>query len=358
MSRPPALRAFQENDFKDTARFLSSIFGEDASRWQSWFAHWWRANPAWNESIPRGWLVRSAGGKPIAFTANIPFRYVIEGKPGLCCVTGSTSVDAAWRRQGLAAMVGKAFLDQPQADLLLGIDSSHAAYRLWQALGMKSLERRWQQINYRVIADAAALTTRLAATAHLPKFVGAVAGRCAAALMLPITIAAERSRTLAIDKVDRFLPQDGDALESCVASDASTYACRDARTLDWLYFGSPYVRGTRAVFVARSGPQLVGYLAMKRRDPHSYGLLECRTKNADRDIARELIFAARAFAQQQQVRYIVARPYTPMITFAIPRAVSIRLNGPKVTYCYQFRTPLKDESGWETSPSDGDVSVN
>jgi hypothetical protein len=255
MSRAPTLREFQESNFEDTARFLASIFGRNASLWQSWFAHWWRANPAWNESIPRGWLVRSREDGPIAFTNNIPFRYVIEGKPGLCCATGSTSVEAAWRRRH----VGKAFSDQPPADLLLLIDPSDRISTL-AAPGMSSVERRWQQINYRVIADAAAVPGKIAATAHLPKFVDAVAGRCAAALMLLVTMAAQRSRMLAIHRIDRFQPRDADSIESCLTSDSSTYAWRDARTL---------------------APRLVGYLAMKPRHPHSYTLLECRTRNAD-----------------------------------------------------------------------------
>src|SRR5215472_14472685 len=91
MTHTLTAREVQESDFEATAQFLAQVFGADESQWQYFFDHWWRANPAWDESIPRGWLVQSAEKKVIAFTANIPFRYVINGKLGLCCATGPTA---------------------------------------------------------------------------------------------------------------------------------------------------------------------------------------------------------------------------------------------------------------------------
>ena len=137
----------------DLARFLASVFGgESRDLGRSWFAHWWALNPAWNASIPRGWLVRSDAGAIIAFTANIPFKYVIDGKPALCCATGSTAVDPHFRGAGLAKTVGRKFLSQIHGDLLVGTDSTPVAAGLWRSLGMKSLDARWQRTNYRVLA--------------------------------------------------------------------------------------------------------------------------------------------------------------------------------------------------------------
>ena len=144
----------------------------------------------------------------------------------------------------------------------------------------------------------------------------------------------------------------------CKASSATTYAYRDVPTLNWLYFGTPTVKQTRAVLVARSGGRLVGYLAMKQWAGHSYYLLECRCREADPEIARELIWAAREFARENQARSIVVRPYTAMIEAAVPAMLSVPLKKPPMTYCYTLKTGEIDVENWEAGPGDGDVAVN
>ena len=62
-----------------------------------------------------------------------------------------------------------------------------------------------------------------------------------------------------------------------------------------MYFGCDYVRENRAVFAAFDGGSIVGYLAVKRI-MNSFYLLECRCENADPEIARVLIWAARDHA--------------------------------------------------------------
>ena len=76
---------------------------------------------------------------------------------------------------------------------------------------------------------------------------------------------------------------------------------------------------------------------MKQWAGHSYYLLECRCRDADPEIARELIWAAREFARQNQARSIVVRPYTPMIEAAVPAMLSVPLKKPPMTYCYTLK---------------------
>ena len=97
---------------------------------------------------------------------------------------------------------------------------------------------------------------------------------------------------------------------------------------------------------------------MKQWAGHSYYLLECRCRDADPEIARELILAARELARQNRARSIIVRQYTPMIEAALPAAVSVRLRKPPMTYYYSSRTGKLDVENWETGPGDGDVSVN
>jgi GNAT superfamily N-acetyltransferase len=348
----------QSNDLEELATFLISEFGCEKAMWQEWFAHWWAANPARHSSIPRGWVIHSGSGNLVAFAANIPLRYVIDGRPGLCCATGSVAVHPNWRGRGLAKAIGQRFLDQANGDLLVGADSTDAAYGLWRSLGMESLEEPWLKTNSRILGHGPALGAAISRYAGLPAVFGRAAGGCIALWLAFPFGAIRRSESLSVAKTEWFAEEDSHSIECCRASAASTYAWRDVATLNWLYFGSRYLRQTRAVFIARSGSQLVGYLAMKQWRSHSYFLLECRCLNADLDIARELFRHARQFAMRNRALSIVVRPYTRMIEAAVPRAVSVKLSRPVTTYCYKFRGHDIDKSRWEATPGDGDLSLN
>jgi GNAT superfamily N-acetyltransferase len=342
------------SDFQDASRLLTSVFGGTRDHTMGCFAHWWELNPAWSSTIPRGWFIRSSERAPIAFTANIPFNYIIGGQPGLCCATGSLAVHSDWRGQGLSKLVGRAFVNQCKPDLLIGTDSTDVAYKLWLSLGMRPLERGWPESSYRIVGDLTAWDGP-----HLPPSnSGTMSG--AARLRLAKSLQSERLRrkSLLVYQIEKFEERDVHDVDKCRASSASTYAVRDIQTLNWLYFGSKFVRHSRAVFVARSGKQLVGYLAMKRSS-NSFYLLECRCLNADAEIARELLLVARGFAERQRAFYITVWQYTQMIEQAIPLTLSIPSRHPRMmTYCYIPKVTAFEPSSWETTPGDGDVSVN
>ncbi|HEX4920946.1 MAG TPA: hypothetical protein VFV92_09435 [Candidatus Bathyarchaeia archaeon] len=259
------------------------------------------------------------------------------------------AVHSDWRGQGLSKLVGRAFVNQCKPDLLIGTDSTDVAYKLWLSLGMRPLERGWPKSSYRMVGDLTAWDRP-----HLrPSNRGT-------RLRLTKSLQNERLRRkpLLAHQIKKFEERDSHDVNRCRASNASTYAVRDIQTLNWLYFGSKFVRKTRAVFVARSGKQLVGYAAMKRAH-NSFYLLECRCLNAEAEIAQELLLAARGFAERRGAPYITVWQYTQMIEQAIPLALSIPSRHPRMmTYCYIPKVTALVPSSWEATPGDGDVSVN
>lgn len=358
------LAPIQDDEFRDAAGFLASVFGSDVERYLGEFAHWWAANPRWTAKMPRGWLARAKqNNEPIGFTSNIPFPYTINGTTALCFATGSTAVHPQWRRRGVARAIGEAFLGQDAA-LLVGTDSSDAALQLWLSLGMHALEQPWLSAHYETLCNLATLSENLAARAGLPRKVGAVAGRMVAGLLSATEF--RRSRGLHIDEVGHFESEDAGALARCRASNCDTYAWRDPEILNWLLAGESYLGRTRVALVARSSGQLVGYLLMKRRTGHrSFYLLECRCRDADVDIARELFVAARSFARKNHYADIIIRPYTTMIKSALPfsslpstKLVAKITQVERTTYCYRFNGVDVDTDRWEAGPADGDVAVN
>ena len=176
-------------------------------------------------------------------------------------------------------------------------------------------------------------------------------------MLTPFETSAKNFRGLSVEVASIFQPKDDDAIVTLRASDATIFQWRDVKTLNWLYFGTSYVSQTRVVLVARSGGALMGYLAMKCWGLGAYYLLECRTRDADPEIAQVLMASARTYAKSQNARYVFVRPYTPMVQRTLPRSLSFRKNQPFMSYCYKFCKPVGIDC-WEATPGDGDLSVS
>ena len=93
----------------DIAKFLTLSFGGSKSHYRQLFSYWWESNACWRGGLPKGWAIKSQDGDIIAFTANIPFAYVINGQAGKCFVTGYTCVDENWRGHKLSKKIGERF---------------------------------------------------------------------------------------------------------------------------------------------------------------------------------------------------------------------------------------------------------
>jgi GNAT superfamily N-acetyltransferase len=341
----------QEKDAIGTAELLAQVFGGTVDQKLETFNRQWTLNPAWSPDIPRGWIIRSDDGAILAHTTNIPFHYRINNAIGLCCATGGTVVHPDWRGRGLAKIVGEAFLKQ-KADLLVGVDSTPAAFNLWLALGMKPLDRSWAR--HHSIIGRIGKAVQNSFGSHTPSMLSAAADRALTGLTLFF-----RRRTvngLAITRATEFYTSDDSYLNSCSASSCSTSAVRNTDVLNWLYFSSEYVRNTRVVLVARKGRELLGYIALKRHGD-SLTLLECRCRDADTNIAAALFWAARDYADQEGIPYLKAWPYTKMLQNALPKLLSIPTTRSPMTYCYLSNVGAIDEKRWEATPGDGDLSI-
>lgn len=348
-----AARQVADADLGDIAKFLTLSFGGSESHYRQLFSYWWESNSCWHGGLPKGWAIKSPDGDIIAFTANIPFAYVISGQAGKCFVTGYTCVDQNWRGHKLSKKIGGAFLAQDDADLLIGTDSTPPAYQLWLGLGMRPLKRNWREKSCRVLGGADHLLN-----ARRP-YLRALGGLGRAAIALAKMSSPALSRALTARKIPSFDVPGSERIETFRAEQSpTTYAVRDRETLDWMYFGCDYVRENRAVFAAFDGGSIVGYLAVKRI-MNSFYLLECRCENADPEIARVLIWAARDHAESQGISFINVWRYAPMIADAIPTMCSTTYKSiHKMTYCYRSNRGPIDEDKWESTPGDGDLAVN
>ncbi|HEY5505197.1 MAG TPA: hypothetical protein VIK28_08560, partial [Sedimentisphaerales bacterium] len=273
-----------------------------------------------------------------------------------CFATGNTSVAPEWRGKKLSKILAKAFLRQDNADLLIGTDSTPIAYQLWLSLGMKPLKRQWAGKNFRMVANARRLMLMPVVPGILrPALSTTVAAVTAIARMRALG----RARSIKVKKLDSFDIYGSGQIETFRADkSADTYAVRNSAVLTWMYFGCEIVRRNRAVFAATDGDRIIGYLAMKLVG-NSFFLLECRCKEANPEIARALILAARDYADSHGALFLNVWRYTDMIYEAVPNLCGTSFwSHPMMTYCYHSNVGMIDEQKWESTPGDGDLSVN
>jgi hypothetical protein len=145
-----------------------------------------------------------------------------------------------------------------------------------------------------------------------------------------------------------FETRDSRQLLDCHASYVSTYPLRDARTLNWLYFGN--LRQSRLLFVARRGGLLQGFAGFKIIGS-SLLLLECRCLGADANIAADLVTVSGARWRQLGGTDLLVWPYTQMIMAALPRTRNSSIS--PMTYVYKTNRIDLIERDWEITPGDG-----
>jgi len=339
----------EEKHLPQLAEFLCAVFGGSATSKLDSFERQWNLNPAWNPKIPRGWIATTAKGNIVAHTTNIPQLYRKDANNLLCCATGNTAVHQDWRGKGLSKIVGRAFLEQ-QADLLIAVGSTPTAWDMWTGLGMRQLQRYWAE-HHIILGSARSL---ISDELSIPG-VGFV-GRAIDGSLRYFTKLLKESptRSLAISLSEGFNEAEDDDIAKCVAQNAAIYAFRSARVLNWLYFSTPFVRANRVVLTARSCNKLVGYLALKC-ERKRLRLLECRCRDADPEIARQLMWSLHDYMVANRYSLASIWPYSKMISSAIPHMISKKRMQTAPTYCYFSNVGAINENQWDSTPGDGDI---
>lgn len=343
----------QEEDLSGLGQFVSSVFGKPEGDVVEWFGHWWRRNPYWRPDIPRGWALVDDRREILAFTANIPVPYTVNGSEKICAVTGTTSVHPKWRGRGLAKRVGRPFTEQKNVSLLLGVDPSPPALHVWQSLGMTSISLQWPRERNKVFVSYQERLQDVARTAK---------SQMAHKLMLLLGHGLDkmdarcpgRAASSVCHQQTPISPADDGAIRTCRASRLDIYPYRDTETLNWLYFDSS-IRNARTMFVARDSGVFLGFACFKRINQVLF-LLECRTVDCDANVSSALIRAARHYWAHKGGSHLLIWPYSPMIEKSVPSPLCTDGGFPPMAYCYRASAEI-DTHTWERTPGDGDISL-
>jgi hypothetical protein len=74
------IREIEDKDLNLLGEFLPTAFPFSTKElWLQLFEYWWDKNPAYNHSIPKGWLLEKDAGI-IGFIGNIPVKFLVRGE--------------------------------------------------------------------------------------------------------------------------------------------------------------------------------------------------------------------------------------------------------------------------------------
>lgn len=331
------------------AAFLGAMFGGREALWLERLAHWER-NPALRPDTPRGWIVTAPDGSLAAFMGNAPFAYVGEDGAQFECMAAHTlAVKPEHRGRGLARSLTNAEFREP-CDFSVGVQTSRGGWAATLAGGGRKMGQQWVRKPRVLIADAGIFMRAAAARLvrrrrHVP---------------LDLSSARDEGQIgdgLELETLEAFRPADDAELSAMIARPARVRPRRSAAILNWLYFGSPYLRQTRLVIGIRHQGRLVGYAGFRILQ-ESLSLLEARALPDEPDVVRHLLEAARRWARRRRMSHILLYVYSPSIAAALPRFSTLpALGRARFPYAIAIKNPCLALADLEIGPWDGDAVI-
>jgi hypothetical protein len=246
---------------------LAAKYDLKIEREEEW-RHLWLNNPAYDSSLPIGWVLES-GTDLVGFFGNVPLHYWLRG--GLIRTVSPRCWVVDERYRTFALLLADAFLTQPDIDLALSTTGNQMGAAAFTAAGgvpcPQDIQKRaaFWVTNYRRFADV------VLAWKHIP----------ARTALRPILAAALRIRAnlVGFPKLDSMIQQQlvfGDSFDQFWC-DLQAHrpdvllGCRDRRTLGW-HFHHALRAGNAWLFTATRGQRLLAYAVFLRRDIESIGL--------------------------------------------------------------------------------------
>lgn len=96
------LQAVKSSDYPSLAQYLASFPDETRSKefWLDRFRIWWDENPAFEERLERGWILKDED-TVVGFLCHLPLLFQVRGKPQVTFAGSTFRVHPAYRRYSL-----------------------------------------------------------------------------------------------------------------------------------------------------------------------------------------------------------------------------------------------------------------
>lgn len=361
------IRLLEKEDFPKLALYLEQKTKGAQSRdaWLDLFTYWWQTNPALSDTIPIGWVLLTAANEIGGFLGNIPVKYKLNGDDITVCCGTSWFVDDDYRHKSLELL--SRFLKQKNP--LLNTTPINKVYDIFLKLGFKELSSRWLQkdgiypVDPHVFWDFF-INKKFPDKTFLPvlKIAQPIAGHL-------IHFMQTIRRTGPKSSSSRFSCREITTFNASYSTLCKNFnqkhsllALRNQKTLNWFFFGSEKMKGSRRVIEIRHYHKPIGYAGVKLVDKLENNKLFYYYEVVDLVMTQEspeafyTLFKALAKLgdnSDQKIAFLKLNPFFPGIESHMTRFGFLWQEG-KAKYLYKGIEEEPTTSTLYATPLDGD----
>lgn len=306
MSKVTIVRAA---DYAELSEFHSAFPGDIQSPtfWEQRFRCWWDDNPAFDEGVVRGWIVRGQTGEIGGFLGNVPSLFRIGGKDRR--VFSATTWRVLPEHRSASIHLYLAHMEAGAGCLLFNTTASSHTFPMLEYLRYRSLA---SSVSGRTFFVAVNTKSVMAAYLHGRKFPVIVKLLARAALMLaqfPLQV------MMAIKRGDqvKVLPEADATFDELWERTRGMYdnvSVRTAAQINWLCFSNPKLKKT--LIGCYQNGKLRGFAIFsdsQRRGTKALELCDIWSEVLGDDATSSLLVGAWDHAKRHNYDVIVFRDY-------------------------------------------------
>lgn len=286
----PEISPVSLKDYAALSIFLADFPDDETGSAQAWLNRmrtWWDLNPAFHETITRGWLLREQG-EIVGFLGSIPWKFQLDGHE--TTVFAGTTWRVLPEYRGMSFALKRRQMDEQEDVLHFSTTPRAEVARMLTKLGYAPMGSGRDDEAYSAIVLNVEKLLR-------SKLNGRPSGRTIAQCAAPPLKALQRVRLrrlrrCAHEKARELHHADSafdDLWERTRARYPSTHV-RTAEAINWYCFSSPELR--KSLLGYFDGDRLAGYMVLQSVERRSLRIFECVDLWIEPGPRREVILGA------------------------------------------------------------------
>lgn len=293
----PEVSKVSLTDYAALSAFLADFPDDEtgsAGAWLERMRTWWDLNPAYEETISRGWLLRDQGGI-VGFLGSIPWKFQLGGTPAT--VLAGTTWRVLPEHRGMSFALKRRQMDEQQGALHFSTTPRPEVARLLLKLGYTPMRGGPEDETHSVFMLNVEKFLQLKLDGK--PWARAVAQCAAPALKSLQHLRSRRLRRCAsamVRELDRADAEFDDLWERTRARYPSTHV-RTADAVNWYCFATPGLR--KLLLGCFDGGRLSGFVVLQVAARRGLRILECVDVWIEPGPRREAILGALAEKARQ-----------------------------------------------------------
>ena len=321
----PEVSRVSEADYAALSSFLADFPEDESGSADAWLRRmrtWWDLNPAYDDALTRGWLLREQG-EIVGFLGSIPWKFQLGGRE--TTVFAGTTWRVLPEHRGMSFALKRRQMDEHEDVLHVSTTPRAEVERLLTRLGYEPMRSdQGEETHSVIVLDFESLLRAKLKGRASGKF---IAKRAARPLKAFQDLRMRRLGHCAHQKV-RELHEADSAFDDLWERTRNRYPTTKVRTADainWYCFSSPELAKTLLGYF--DGDRLAGYmvfLPVERRDMRIFECVDLWTEPGPRRevILGALVEKARRCAQKASFD-LVYLPHFDRTTAAIYRRLGL-----------------------------------